>query len=160
MRRHKWARNRCRSNCSRSSGRRFSTFDKNGTGSISAADLMAVMQSRGMAPTESEVRDMVSEFDQNANGVIEFPEFLAVMARRLADANSDDDEREAFRVFDKDRDGLIDADELHRVMTNIGEPLTKQEAEEMLKDADGDGDGDGDGKINYEEFGKMISHNA
>lgn len=50
------------------------------------------------------------------------------------------------RVFDKDGNGLINAAELRHVMTNLGEKLTDQEVDEMMKDADIDGDG----QLNYE----------
>ena len=57
------------------------------------------------------------------------------------------------RVFDKDGNGLINAAELRHVMTNLGEKLTDQEVDEMMKDADIDGDG----QLNYEgEPGKFF----
>ena len=49
--------------------------------------------------------------------------------------------REAFRVFDRNGDGFISAPELRLVMTNLGEKLTDEEVEEMIKEADLDGDG-------------------
>jgi calmodulin len=44
-------------------------------------------------------------------------------------------------VFDKDKDGYISAAELRYVMTNLGEKLTDEEVQEMIKEADLDGDG-------------------
>ena len=49
------------------------------------------------------------------------------------------------RVFDKDGDGYITAAELRHVMANLGEKLTDDEVEEMIREADQDGDG----KVNY-----------
>ena len=54
--------------------------------------------------------------------------------------------REAFRVFDKDGNGFISAAELRHVMTNLGEKLTDEEVDEMIREADIDGDG----QVNYE----------
>lgn len=51
----------------------------------------------------------------------------------------------SYRVFDKNNDGLISSSELRHVMTNLGEKLTQQEADDMLKEADMDGDG----MVNY-----------
>lgn len=44
-------------------------------------------------------------------------------------------------MFDKDKDGYISAGELRYVMTNLGEKLTDEEVQEMIKEADLDGDG-------------------
>jgi hypothetical protein len=49
--------------------------------------------------------------------------------------------REAFRVFDRNGDGYISAPELRLVMTNLGEKLTDEEVDDMIKEADLDGDG-------------------
>jgi hypothetical protein len=49
-------------------------------------------------------------------------------------------------VFDKDGNGFISAAELRHVMTNLGEKLTDEEVDEMIREADIDGDG----QVNYE----------
>ena len=46
-----------------------------------------------------------------------------------------------FQVFDKDGNGFISAAELRHVMTNLGEKLTDEEVDEMIREADIDGDG-------------------
>lgn len=50
-------------------------------------------------------------------------------------------EKEAFKVFDRDNNGFISAAELRHVMTSIGEKLTDDEVDEMIREADQDGDG-------------------
>ena len=58
-----------------------------------------------------------------------------------------------FRVFDKDGNGYISSAELRHVMTNLGEKLTDEEVDEMIREADIDGDG----QVNYEEFVAMMT---
>ena len=55
-------------------------------------------------------------------------------------------------MFDKDGDGLISAAELRHVMTNLGEKLTDEEVDDMIREVDVDGDG----QVNYEEFVRMM----
>ena len=40
-------------------------------------------------------------FFSSGNGTIDFPEFLTMMARKMKDTDSEEEIREAFRVFDK-----------------------------------------------------------
>lgn len=89
---------------------------------------------------------MINEVDADGNGTIDFPEFLTMMARKMKDTDSEEEIKEAFKVFDKDGNGFISAAELRHVMTNLGEKLTDEEVDEMIREADIDGDG----QINYE----------
>lgn len=50
------------------------------------------------------------------------------------------------RVFDKNNDGLISSVELRHVMTNLGEKLSEEEVDDMIREADLDGDG----MVNYD----------
>ncbi|CAD5192431.1 unnamed protein product [Musa acuminata subsp. malaccensis] len=130
----------------------FSLFDKDGDGCITTKELGTVMRSLGQNPTEAELQDMINEVDADGNGTIDFPEFLNLMARKMKDTDSEEELKEAFRVFDKDQNGFISAAELRHVMTNLGEKLTDEEVDEMIREADVDGDG----QINYEEFVKIM----
>ena len=77
---------------------------------------------------------------------MDFPEFLALMARKVSADDGEEEVKEAFRVFDKEGNGFISGAELRHIMTNLGEKLTDKEVDEMLQE----GDVDGDGQINYE----------
>nr|BAW98169.1 luminescent protein GeNL(Ca2+)-520 [synthetic construct] len=131
----------------------FSLFDKDGDGTITTRELGTVMRSLGQNPTEAELQDMINEVDADGNGTIYFPEFLTMMARKMKDTDSEEEIREAFRVFDKDGNGYISAAQLRHVMTNLGVKLTDEEVDEMIREADIDGDG----QVNYEEFEQMMT---
>ena len=46
------------------------------------------------------------------SGTVDFPEFLNMMAKKMESTDSEEEIREAFRVFDKERNGSICVDEL------------------------------------------------
>lgn len=60
---------------------------------------------------------------------------------------------EAFAVFDVDKDGYITKSELRQVMNRLGENLTDEQLDAMIKEADKDGDG----KINAKEFKALMN---
>ena len=66
----------------------------------------------------------------------------------MKDTDTEEELIEAFKVFDRDGNGLISAAELRHVMTNLGEKLTDEEVDEIIRAADADCDG----HMNHEEF--------
>jgi calmodulin len=98
-----------------------------GDGTITTKELGTVMRSLGQNPTEAELSDMVNEVslsltvihvsiicqvDADGNGKIDFAEFLTMMSRKMRDVDSEEEIKEAFKVFDKDGNGFISAAEL------------------------------------------------
>jgi len=130
----------------------FCLFDKDGDGRITSQELGIVMQSLGQHPTQEELEDMINEMDVDGNGTVDFDEFIMMMSKKLSEPESEADIKEAFKVFDKDNNGFISASELRQVMINLGEKLTDEEINEMIREADNDDDG----QVNYEEFVKMM----
>lgn len=64
-----------------------------------------------------------------------------MMSKKMKETDKEEELKEAFRVFDRNGDGFISAPELRLVMTNLGEKLTDEEVEDMIREADLDGDG-------------------
>lgn len=88
------------------------------------------------------------------SGTVDFNEFLKMMSHSThihrTEANQqkteEEEMRHAFRVFDIDGNGVIDASELKITMFNLGENLSDHDVKTMMKIADKDGDG----RIDYE----------
>eukprot|EP00092_Neocalanus_flemingeri_P055916 GFUD01066221.1.p1 GENE.GFUD01066221.1~~GFUD01066221.1.p1 ORF type:complete len:145 (+),score=66.17 GFUD01066221.1:79-513(+) len=130
----------------------FDTFDKDGSGTISSEELLGVMRAMGQNPTEDELLNLVLEVDVDGNGTIDFPEFLDMMKKKAGEVDEGAELREAFKIFDRNRDGYIDMKELKKVVAMLGTMLTKEEVEEFMAEADKDGNG----KLDYDEFVKMF----
>ena len=77
---------------------------------------------------------------------------MNIMAKRGNEGNTEEELNKAFKIFDKENTGYISAAELRGVMTTLGEKLTDEEIEDLIKEADIDSDG----MINYHEFVKMM----
>ncbi|XP_048518332.1 calmodulin-2/4-like [Dendroctonus ponderosae] len=93
----------------------------------------------------------------SGDGNVSFEEFLDMAW--TAGAGTDPDQvlsreeeekelRDAFRVFDKHNRGYITASDLRAVLQCLGEDLSEEEIEDMIKEVDVDGDG----RIDFYEF--------
>jgi serine/threonine-protein phosphatase 2B regulatory subunit len=66
---------------------------------------------------------------------------------------TDDEILEAFRAFDLDKNNFVGAAEIRHVLINIGEQVTDEEVDEMIRMVDSDGDG----QVSWEEFYSMVT---
>lgn len=119
----------------------FRRFDSNSSGSIDATELKALMNSIGQHPTDDEVADMVSRADADGSGSVDFYEFVTLMAHKMASPGDDRGLRNAFALFDHSGDGFLEADELRRLMINLGENVTLDDINEVIQRVDSNGDG-------------------
>lgn len=66
---------------------------------------------------------------------------------------NDDEIKEAFFTFDMNGNGYIGVQEIRFVLDALGEDVTDEEIDEMVRMLDIDGDG----QVNFKEFYKMAS---
>lgn len=142
----------------------FKFIDANGDGKISPLELTEILLSLGqdqeLKAAEELAEVMVKEMDCDGDGFVDLDEFLSVMGMEkdqvFGDSGKDIDEliREAFLVFDDDKNGLISAKELRRVLICLGcVNCSVKECRKMIKGVDKDGDG----FVNFEEFKEMMA---
>ena len=116
-----------------------------GDGTISPQEITSFLRDFGKSLTHAQLDGIMKELDANNNGLIDFDEFVSLMsARSKATGTSLDEEsdlREAFKVFDLDGNGTINAEELRSTMRSIRVYLTDDELDLMMKEADEDGNG-------------------
>ncbi|XP_052252303.1 neo-calmodulin-like isoform X1 [Dreissena polymorpha] len=127
----------------------FNLFDKNGDGHISASELGYVLRALGQNPTERMIKEVMAKADKDGNDGIEYNEYVELLKDFLKDPQIVEIElREAFRMFDKDRNNTLNLAELRRALTHLGEPLSEKEAMELCNMMDVNGDQ----KVDVDEF--------
>ncbi len=120
----------------------FRLFDKDGDGAITTKEIGTVMRSLGQDPSEGELEEMVREVDVDGNGIVEFEEFLELMAKKLKGPDSTQELKDVFDVFDRNGNGAFGHEELKVVMMNMGERITDAEAATIIRELDISGEGD------------------
>ncbi|OWM64164.1 probable calcium-binding protein CML18 [Punica granatum] len=139
----------------------FRSFDKNGDGSLTQLELGSLLRSLGLKPSPEQLEALTQRTDTNNNGLVEFSEFVALVAPELLPSPSkspysEEQLRRIFKMFDRDGNGFITAAELAHSMARLGHALTAEELTGMIREADKDGDG----QISFEEFVHAISSAA
>lgn len=125
----------------------FTKLDKNGDGVLTFEEMQAGLHEIG-DKFQGELGQIFESIDTDKNGTINYTEFVAA-AMEKSMYLKEDKLLDAFKMFDKDRNGKITADELKDILGS--DPIfsqNKEYYEGMIKEADLDGDGE----IDYEEF--------
>ncbi|VFQ78114.1 unnamed protein product [Cuscuta campestris] len=130
----------------------FKKFDANGDGNISSSELGSIMSSLGHAAAEEEVDAMIREVDADGDGFIDLREFIELNTKDVGADEVMENLRDAFSVFDADKNGSISAEELQNVLRSIGEECSLAECRKMISGVDRDGDG----MIDFDEFKVMM----
>ncbi|XP_050374440.1 calcium-binding protein CML24-like [Argentina anserina] len=125
----------------------FDKFDKNGDGRICCDELREIFRELGSETTPDEVRTIMAEFDKDGDGRIDLDEFAEIL-----NGGSTKDLRDAFDLYDLDKNGRISAGELHEVLKRLGQKCSRKDCAKMIASVDADGDG----HVNFEEFKKMM----
>lgn len=137
----------------------FRSFDRNNDGSLTQLELGSLLRSLGLKPSPDQLEILIQKADKNNNGLVEFSEFIALVAPELVPAKSpytEEQLKQLFRMFDRDGNGFITAAELAHSMAKLGHALTADELTGMIKEADTDGDG----RISFQEFSQAITSAA
>lgn len=137
----------------------FRSFDRNNDGSLTQLELGSLLRSLGLKPSPDQLEILIQKADTNNNGLIEFSEFVGLVAPELLPEKSpytEEQLKQLFKLFDRDGNGYITAAELAHSMAKLGHALTAEELTGMIKEADTDGDG----RISFQEFSQAITSAA
>ncbi|BAE55522.1 myosin regulatory light chain cdc4 [Aspergillus flavus] len=130
----------------------FSLFDKRGSGKVSLESLGDLLRACGQNPTLAEI----AELENGLGGDFDFESFVKVLNRPngFRDPGEAEEYCRGFQVFDKDMTGFIGVGQLRYILTNLGEKMSDEEVDELLKAVD-----TSSGEINYTDLVRTILAN-
>ncbi|URE17409.1 hypothetical protein MUK42_11587 [Musa troglodytarum] len=115
---------------------------------IEFKDLRQLLHKMNVRDADREAKQMMQAADFNNDGSLDFDEFT-----RVTKDVSIKDLKDAFGMFDEDRDGRISAEEIKRMMEKLGESCSLEDCARMVKNVDKNGDG----LVDMEEFMAMMT---
>ena len=132
----------------------FSMFDTNGTGRIDPKELKAAMHSLGFEKKSPTVYEMICDLEAEG-GEVDFDLFLDAISNKLGNRETKDGIERIFDLFDDDRTGSINFNNIKRVAKDLGETMTNDELREMLQRASTNGE-----EITKEDFYMIMMKKA
>ncbi|XP_071424920.1 calmodulin-like protein 4 isoform X1 [Pithys albifrons albifrons] len=126
----------------------FSLYDKKQKGKIKASDLLAVLRCLGASPTPGEVQRHLHLHRIDRNAELDFSTFLNIMYRQMKQEEPQKEILRALAMMDRQRRGVISVAELRAKLTRLGEKLSEEEVDDLLREAKVGPSG----TIKYEEF--------
>lgn len=130
----------------------FDLFSRKDEGLVDVEELGNIMKSLGYEHTETELEDMIYEVCKDSEKKINFEQFMSIMNKRGKEVDLVEEYTEAFRVFDRDGNGTINKDELKQILITLGDSISPEEVEYMLRDSDVNEDG----MIEYKKFVRLM----
>ncbi|XP_044300757.1 calmodulin-like protein 4 [Varanus komodoensis] len=113
----------------------FSLYDKKRKGKIKASDLLTAMRCLGTSPTPGEVARHLQLHKGDGSAELDFSDFLTIMYRQMQQEEPRNEILSAMSMMDKQKTGFIAAAELRAKLMNLGEKLSKEEVDNLLKEA-------------------------
>ncbi|KAJ6252734.1 calmodulin-1 [Anaeramoeba flamelloides] len=133
----------------------FNLYDKDCDGKIALNEIGIVSRSLGRSPTEKQLQEYETKLRNEEIEQIDLNQFMGILKEMDENKEDIEDLRKAFKILDKDGNGVIDAAELRHAMTTIGEKMTLEEINEIISEFDTNNDG----KIDFNEFVTAILKN-
>ncbi|TPP59399.1 20 kDa calcium-binding protein (Antigen SM20) [Fasciola gigantica] len=131
----------------------FKRYDKRGQDKISTTDLGPAFRALNLKVKPDTLKAVSYTHLDVSTGFIDFNGFLICFGKSLQEEQDERDLRDAFRVLDKNKRGEIDVEDLRWILKELGDDLTEEEIDDMIRDTDTDGSG----FVDFDEFYKLMT---
>lgn len=130
----------------------FFMFDFDKDKKIETSEIGVVVRSVGLNPTEAELKEIISDVN-GIGGKVDVATLSQLIVKRVRDLKTTAEElKDAFQVFDKQGTGYLSVHDLRLSLTTLGERLTEEELDELVREVDQDGEG----MVNYEDVVRVL----
>jgi len=132
----------------------FTLFDAKKQGFLEREQLGTVLRALGKNPTEKELKEIATEV---GNDKIDVNRVKTIYKTKKLRSPTDQDKemRDAFKALDKENNGKVQEAELRQILGNLGDALTSQEVNALMREVKVDSNGG----IDYNEFVSMLVNN-
>ena len=114
---------------------------------ILASELAEVLKKKQLSMSTKEIQEMIQEVDYHGNGKINYSEFLSATIN-VRTFMTEQKMQAIFQQFDTDNSGKITQENIYFAMQKLGQEISRDEIEDMIKKHDIKGDG----VLSFEEF--------
>ena len=91
-----------------------------------------MMAKLGNPLSDEEVRDIMKESGSSSSiNYLSFCKLLGIGIRQSRETDPEEEMQDAFRLFDRDRDGVISAQEMKNALVMFGVTLTDREVDQV-----------------------------
>mmetsp|Transcript_10092 Transcript_10092/g.15091 ORF Transcript_10092/g.15091 Transcript_10092/m.15091 type:complete len:151 (+) Transcript_10092:40-492(+) len=113
--------------------------------------LGSALRALKLNPLEKEISQFKTEFDPSGSGVLSEEQLKTIYFRKKKDPDTYEELIQAFRLLDKEGEGLISTQEFRYYMVRMGEQMPEDEVDDLVKQAD-----NASGKVDIEKFAKYL----
>lgn len=127
----------------------FTLFDKQAKGSIAKSQVGDYLRAIGYNPTNALVEEVSGPFGESLS-LADLEKLVKDNEEKLEETTQGkvEDFIKAFQVFDKDNTGKVSPGDIRYLLTGLGERLSDEEVDELMKGIEIDSDG----LIDYKKF--------
>jgi Ca2+-binding EF-hand superfamily protein len=145
----------------------FDKFDANGNGQLDNKEIRNALYFVQQDATDGELQSIIAKYDEDKNGYISFPEFVALMSNKTIEKEQEKEYKKIFQSFDKDNNGYLSEKEILEGLMEI--TLLKSSSlntsfefnEEDIKKSLVNGvNKNSKGELNYSDFVKLLRQKA
>ena len=120
----------------------FDLFDTDKSGTISRHELKVGLRAMGFNVSTQDVEAIFKEKDVEENGYLVYKQFREVISEKLAERKPEEEFKQVYALFDKEKIGRIGINDIRRVCNELGKTdLSEDDMRAMISQFDRDGDG-------------------